>query len=78
MAFGCVPVVGMGLMWPKGRDLTLNRSYRTPSSLFRETEVVCSLTYAQLTLRPPPDTLRQGYALVCAGAPRNRSSLSLA
>ena len=38
MAFGCVPVVGMGLMWPKGRDLTLNGSYRGATVFYCETD----------------------------------------
>ena len=43
MAFGCVPVVGMGLMWPKGRDLTLNGSYRGATVFYCQTEVVGNL-----------------------------------
>ena len=44
MPFGCVPVVGMGLMWPKGRNLTLNRSYHNPWVFYCETEVVLGNT----------------------------------
>jgi hypothetical protein len=35
--------------------------------------VLCSLTSAQLTLRPPPDTLRQGYALETCRSPSHRA-----
>jgi hypothetical protein len=38
-----------------------------------EVLVLCSLTSAQLTLRPPPDTLRQGYALETCRSPSHRA-----